>query len=141
MIGRGAERAWAERVWRRTYARYIAASAVALGVDGALFLMLLNAGMPAAAASVLGYGAGIAAHWLLSCRSVFIGHVAYSREGRARQRALFLGSAIVGLAITAAIVSLGDLLGLDPRIAKLIAVAVSFQATYVLRKAVVFACR
>ncbi|WP_336962098.1 GtrA family protein [Sphingobium aquiterrae] len=131
----------AERMWRRTYARYLAASATALAVDGGLFLLLLNAGMPAAVASVLGYGAGIGAHWLLSSRSVFIGHIAYSREGRARQKALFLGSAVAGLAITAAIVGIGDMLGLDPRIAKLVAVAVSFQATYMLRKSVVFACR
>jgi putative flippase GtrA len=125
-------------VWRRTYARYIFASAVALCADGALFLLLLGSGMAPTPASVLGYGAGIGVHWLLSSRAVFTGPVAYSREGRARRKALFLGSAITGLGITATIVTLGDMLHIDPRLAKLAAVAVSFQTTYFLRKKVVF---
>lgn len=129
----------AQTLWRVTYARYIAASAVALAVDGGLFLLLLHLGVAATPASILGYGAGIGAHWALSSRSVFVSRIAYSREGRARQKALFLGSALTGLAITAAIVGLAEILHGDPRIAKLVAIAVSFQATYFLRKSVVFA--
>ena len=48
-------------------------------------------------------------------------------------------SALVGLAITTGIVGVGSRYGLDPRIAKGIAIVVSFQATYVIRKKVVFA--
>ena len=50
-----------------------------------------------------------------------------------------LASALIGLAITSAIVGLGSYLGLDPRLAKLGAIAVSFQITYILRRSVVFA--
>ena len=57
---------------------------------------------------------------------------------RARQQALFVGSALVGLAITTAIVGLGSGGGLDPRLAKLAAVAASFIATWFLRRHVVF---
>ena len=52
---------------------------------------------------------------------------------------MFVLSALVGLGITTGIVGLGSRYGLDPRIAKGIAILVSFQATYVLRKRVVFA--
>jgi putative flippase GtrA len=141
MAGRAREGVWAEGVWRRTYVRYIAASVIALAVDAGMFLLLLGADMPPAAASVIAYGVGTGAHWIFSSRSVFTGRIAYSREGRARQKALFLGSALAGLVITGGIVGIGDVLGLDPRIAKLIAIVVSFQTTYMLRKSVVFACR
>ena len=52
---------------------------------------------------------------------------------------MFVVSAFVGLGITTAIVGLGSRQGLDPRIAKAVAIAVSFQATYLLRRRVVFA--
>ena len=48
-------------------------------------------------------------------------------------------SRMIGLAITSAIVGIGTHIGLDPRLAKLGAIAVSFQTTYLLRRAVVFA--
>ena len=54
------------------------------------------------------------------------------------QFALFVGSALVGLAITALIVAGGEVLGRDPRAAKLIAVGLSFLATFALRRAIVF---
>jgi putative flippase GtrA len=57
---------------------------------------------------------------------------------RVRQKGLFVGTALLGLAITTAIVGWGAQLGLDPRIAKLIAVAVSFQATYMARRVIIF---
>lgn len=122
-----------------TYLRYILSSAGALGVDVALFMALFHLGLQPAIASALGYMAGIAAHWLLSSRAVFVDSVASRGEGRTRQKALFLGSALVGLAITTAIVGVGDAMGFDPRLAKLAAIAVSFQATYLMRKKVVFA--
>lgn len=128
----------ADFLWRQTYLRYIGASAAALGVDGAFFLMFLHGGMAAAWASVVGYSAGIVVHWLLSSRAVFSGQLAMTSEGRNRQKLLFIISALTGLAITAAIVGAGAALGIDPRIAKLCAVAVAFQSTYLIRKSVVF---
>jgi putative flippase GtrA len=118
--------------------RYGFASAGALAVDMGLFLALLSLGLAAAAASAGGYLAGIAAHWLLSSRAVFAGRVAERGRARLRQKGLFVGSALAGLAVTTAIVWAGDRSGLDPRLAKLAAVAVSFTITWVLRSRMVF---
>jgi putative flippase GtrA len=123
----------------RIYTRYLGASAASLGVDFATFMAALSAGVPPALAAAFGYAAGILCHWLISSRIVFVGRVAADSPGRRQQQALFVLSALVGLGITTAIVGLGSRYGIDPRIAKGIAIVVSFQATYVLRKKVVFA--
>jgi putative flippase GtrA len=123
----------------QVYTRYIGASAASLGVDFAIFMAALAAGAPPALAAACGYIAGIACHWLISSRVVFVGRVAEDSTGRRQQQALFVLSALVGLGITTGIVGLGSRYGLDPRIAKGIAIVVSFQATYMLRKKVVFA--
>ena len=70
---------------------------------------------------------------------MFTGQVAADGAARRSQQGLFVLSALVGLGITTAIVGLGSRFGLDPRIAKGAAIVVSFQATYLLRKKVVFA--
>ena len=118
--------------------RYLAASGGALGVDVAMFLLLIGFGLPAAPASALGYSLGIAAHWLLSSRAVFTAGVAAQGSERTRQKALFVGSALVGLALTTGIVGAGAAFGLDPRLAKLLAVFASFTATWLLREKIVF---
>ena len=123
----------------RLYTRYIGASLAALGVDFAIFMTALSLGVPPALAAALGYMAGIACHWLISSRFVFMAQVASDGTARRNQQGLFVLSALVGLGITTAIVGLGSRFGLDPRIAKGAAIVVSFQATYVLRKKVVFA--
>ena len=122
-----------------TASRYLGASVVALGFDMGSFLVLLEAGMPAASASALSYTLGIAVHWFISSRAVFVGGVAARGPARTRQKALFVASALVGLALTAGVVGLGSALGLDPRLAKIVAVGVSFAATWLLRARVVFA--
>ena len=121
------------------YMRYVAVSAGALAVDFLCFMALIEGGMPAAPAAAVGYSLGVLAHWLLSSRAVFAETVAAPGAGRYRQQAMFAGSALAGLGVTVAIVSAGAALGLDPRLAKLAAVAVSFQLTFVLRRRVVFA--
>ena len=120
------------------YARYVMASAFALGLDSATFLMLIGAGVPPVAAAGLGYSLGIAAHWLISSRAVFADRVRATDTGRRAQMALFVLTALVGLALTMAIVGTGHALGLDPRIAKLIAIGVAFQTTWLLRRHIVF---
>jgi len=121
------------------WVRYVAASALALATDGGLFLIALSSGMPPIWASAAGYCTGILVHWLVSSRLVFVeGAAERGTSERQKQKALFVVSALIGLAITTAIVGGGDWLGLDPRIAKLIAIVVSFQATYMLRRHVVF---
>ena len=121
------------------YTRYIGASVASLGVDFAIFMTALALGVTPALAAAGGYAAGIACHWLISSRFVFAGQVALDGAARRGQQGLFVLSALVGLGITTAIVGLGSRFGLDPRIAKGLAIVVSFQATYLLRKKVVFA--
>ncbi len=126
------------RIADRRLVRYGLASVGALAVDIGSFLALLALAVPAAAASGLGYGLGIVAHWLLSSRAVFAESVATRGRQRTKQKALFVGSAMIGLALTTGIVGLAALGGLDPRLAKLAAIVVSFAATWTLRNKVVF---
>ncbi len=121
------------------YTRYIGASLVSLAVDFAVFMAALSLGAPPALAAATGYVAGIVCHWAISTRFVFAARIAASAAGKQQQQALFLLSALVGLGITTGIVGIGSRFGFDPRLAKGVAIVVSFQATYVLRKKVVFA--
>ena len=123
---------------RWTYVRYIGASALALGGDMLLFLVLLESGMTAITASASGYMAGIIVHWLISSRIVFAGQASRLAVVRNRQKMLFVGSALLGLGITVAIVGIGDAMGMDARLAKLAAIVIAFQTTYLLRKKLVF---
>ncbi|MFN3553848.1 MAG: GtrA family protein [Novosphingobium meiothermophilum] len=127
-----------DRLRRVMILRYLVASVGALAVDMGAFLILLAAGMMPALASAFAYGLGIGAHWLLSSRAVFSASVAADRGARNRQKALFVGSALVGLALTTMIVGAGSALGLDSRLAKIVAIGASFVATWLLRKQVVF---
>jgi len=118
---------------------YLLASGLALGSDAGLFLLLLDAGLAPVTASATGYCAGILVHWMVSSRLVFADGTAARGTGeRHRQKLLFVGSALIGLAVTTAIVGGGSALGLDPRLAKLAAIVVSFQTTYLLRRHIVF---
>ena len=118
--------------------RYLIASVGALAVDMGAFLALLALGTAPVGASALSYTLGIAAHWIMSSRAVFTESVAERGTARNRQKALFVGSALAGLAITTLVVWAGDSAGMDPRVAKLLAIAVSFTATWLLRAKVVF---
>ena len=124
---------------RVTYLRYIAASGLALGADLACFLALQAGGFPAALVSAVSYSVGILVHWLVSSRLVFAGDLRAVGRERTQQQGLFLLSALAGLSITVAIVSSAVQAGVDARLAKLIAIGVSFQVTYLLRSKVVFA--
>ena len=125
-------------VWRITYARYIMASALALAADLSLFMMLLKLGVHAVPASMAGYCGGLVVHWIVSSRLVFAEQAVRGPQ-RNRQKALFVISTLIGLALTSLIVGTGSHFGFDPRLAKLVAVAISFQSTYLLRRSVVFA--
>jgi putative flippase GtrA len=130
---------WVRFFRQLTYMRYLVVSFTALAIDLALFLLLLQAGMNSMVASAIGYAVGIFAHWFLSSRKVFQDRV--SERGtaeRTQQKAMFLMSALIGLACTTAIVGLGEWMGIDARIAKLVAIIVSFQLTYLLRNVLIF---
>lgn len=127
-----------DRLRRVTLLRYLLASVGALAVDIGSFLALMALGMVPVIASAAGYSLGIVAHWLLSSRAVFTDTVASERGARNRQKALFVGSALLGLALTTLIVGAGTALGLDSRLSKIAAVGASFTATWLLRKRIVF---
>ncbi|HEX7857464.1 MAG TPA: GtrA family protein [Sphingobium sp.] len=122
----------------RTYNRYLLASVAALGFDTGLFLLLLRAGMMPVAASAAGYVFGLVVHWLISTRLVFDGAMASEGRDRAGRKMLFVLTGLLGLAITMAIVGASHWAGQDPRLAKVVAIIVSFQATYVARRLLVF---
>lgn len=119
------------------YLRYIAVSAGALGVDLGIYFAGLSLAVAAEVAAAAGYLSGVAVHWILSSRLVF-DDVAARGLARTKQKALFLTSAFIGLGLTVVIVAVATRFGLDPRVAKLVAVAVSFQTTYFLRRTIVF---
>ncbi len=132
---------FARRLMEVTFLRYVGASAVALAGDMALFNLFLLADWEPVVAAAASYAAGIVIHWLISSRLVFVEGAQTAGMDRVRQKGLFLGSAFVGLGLTVAIVWAGDRAGLDANLAKLAAIGVSFVATYVLRKTLVFAAR
>jgi putative flippase GtrA len=124
--------------WHRfTITRYLAASIIALAFDVALFSSLVALATDPTIASAAGYCAGIVVHWLVSANMVFTGK---TRDGAALhiQRALFAGSALVGLAITVATVEILGRAGFHPIPAKGAAIGISFIAVYGLRKWGVF---
>ena len=120
------------------FLRYLLASVGALAVDMGSFLGLMAAGMAATPASSFGYALGIVAHWVLSSRAGVAGRVADGGMARTRQKALFVISALAGLLLTTAIVAASGAAGIDPRVGKLIAIALSFVVTWWLRNMVVF---
>lgn len=124
---------------RVVYARYLAASAVSLGFDLTTFTLLMRTGTHAIPASLVGYCTGLLVHWLLSSRLVFTDGASFNPGSRPRQKVLFIVSALVGLAITGTVVTFGSVMDVHPHVAKLFAVALSFQATYLLRRKIVFA--
>ncbi|AXU20788.1 GtrA family protein (plasmid) [Novosphingobium sp. THN1] len=130
-----------DRLRRVMLLRYLLASVGALAVDIGSFLALLAMGTAPVIASASGYSLGIVAHWLLSSRTVFTDTVAAERGARTRQKALFVGSALVGLALTTLIVGAGTSAGLDPRHTRIVAVLFSFTASWLLRKRIVFQCQ
>ncbi len=121
-----------------TFARYLSASVVALCADAGTFLILLQGGTPPAGAAAAGFILGIAVNWLVSSRVMFADRVAGAGPQRRRQQALFLVSALVGLVLTTVIVGGAPILAINPRLAKLVAVAVSFVTTSGMRHVMVF---
>ncbi len=129
----------ANRLRGNVFLRYVAVSIGALATDMIVFLLLLETGMPGTAASAVGYSVGILTHWILSSRKVF--HDRVSGKGtaaRTQQKAMFLASALIGLVLTIIVVGAGTALGIDARIAKVVAITTSFLLTYLLRNAVIF---
>jgi putative flippase GtrA len=121
-----------------TVARYVSSSAVALCADTGSFLVFLQCGMAPALAAAVGFMIGIAVHWVVSSRVMFADGVAAAGPDRRRQQVLFVAAALVGLALTTLIVGGAAAYAINPRWAKLVAVAISFVTTSGLRHLFVF---
>lgn len=127
-----------EKLRQDIFARYFVASAIALAIDTTSFLTLVAAGAAAGVAAALGYCIGIVAHWLITSRAVFAAAVAERGPARTRQKLLFVLSALAGLFLTTAIVSVGSALAVSLLLTKGVAVAASFTVTWLIRRWVVF---
>jgi len=123
------------------FSRYLLTSVIALAVDMGAFLQLLATGTRPALSSAISYSIGILTHWIISTRAVFGKRVAARGPHRHIQLVQFVVSALVGLALTTGIVAAGLFVSLDPRIAKVIAIGVSFLVTWHLRNRYVFKTR
>ncbi len=121
-----------------TFARYVAASVIALAADASSFFVMLHAGLAPALAAASGFAVGIVVHWLVSSRVMFATGVMAAGPERRRQQALFLASALLGLGLTTLIVGVGAHVAINPLLAKAVAVAVSFGTTSRLRYLYVF---
>ncbi len=119
-------------------ARYLVVSAIALGCDIAVYTILIGSGHLAPVAGALGYAVGLLAHFTLSSYWVFPD--ADQSRRLMPTFAKFVATGMFGLALTAAIIGVLTRSGLaDPFTAKGAAVAATYVAVFVLRRAYVFA--
>jgi putative flippase GtrA len=118
--------------------RYSAASMLALALDFSVYLLLTAGHVKPVLAGVLGYGAGLALHFLLSVRFVFVG--ASTSKAQARLFGEFALSGLAGIATTAVVMALATgVAGLPGLPAKVLAAFASFLLVYWLRRTIVFA--
>jgi putative flippase GtrA len=119
---------------------YTVVSAVALGIDLAIFTGLTSAGSKARWAGVIGYAVGLIVHYILSSWYVF--DTRGSAKSGVRRFIEFVVSGAVGVAITWAIISVSvDVLHLPALVGKIAAVGVAFIVVFLLRRGIVFADR
>lgn len=117
--------------------RYALASAAALLLDFAVFLALTALAIGPSLAGVLGYGAGMGLHYLLSVRFVFDARA--SKKAHARLFAEFALTGVSGMAITALVIAVvTGLAGAPALVGKVLAAGASFLFVFFLRRAVVF---
>ena len=136
-----------EHPWARPIARlmpelsyYTIVSAVALAVDVAVFTVLTRGGMRAAVAGMVGYGAGLILHYMLSVRFVF--ETQGSSKSVLRRFAEFVLSGLIGVVITWAIIlAATEFAHLPALVGKVAAVGTSFIIVFLLRRGIVFAGR
>jgi len=118
--------------------RYSAVSVLALALDFAVYLLLTDSGLNPVMAGVLGYGAGLALHFLLSIRFVFISPA--TSKAQARLFGEFALSGLAGIATTAVVMAIATgVAGLPGLPAKILAAFASFLLVYWLRCTIVFA--
>jgi putative flippase GtrA len=117
--------------------RYAVVSALALGLDFAVFLALNRSIGHATLSGVAGYAYGIVLHYQLSRHFVFA--AGSSPKSAHRRFGEFVGSGLVGLLVTAAVMASATAMGVSPIVAKIMAAGASFIGVYAIRRAIVFA--
>jgi putative flippase GtrA len=122
---------------KKEFLLYAAVSAVALAVDVAiLYLATARFAMPSYIAAALAYAIGLAVHYVLSVRYVFT-HRRMASQRRTEVMVYAL-TGLVGILLSAGIVHVGDLLDQVLAVSKLVAIAVSFIAVFMIRKITLF---
>lgn len=122
-------------VWRELVL-YGLASALALGVDGGLLLLLTRLGVNYLIASGTGFTSGIAVTYLLSVSVVFRHRPILNRR---REFIGFLGVGLAGLALTQGLMALWvELFRMTPGLAKIPTAGIVFAFNFVVRRALLF---
>ena len=121
----------------RSSSRYAAVSALALGLDFAVFLALNSAIGHPTLSGVVGYACGIVLHYQLS--RLFVFATAASAKSAHRRFVEFVASGLIGLALTAAVIAVATGMGVSPILAKVMAAGASFLGVYAIRRTIVFA--
>ena len=122
---------------KKEFILYAAVSALALAVDLAiLYIATARFAMPSYLAAALAYAIGLAAHYVLSVRYVF----AYRRMASQRrtEAVIYALTGLAGIVLSAAIVYAGSSFGQSLAVSKLVAIAVSFIAVFIIRKITLF---
>ena len=119
--------------------RYFLASVLALAIDYGIYLLILrfggNVSPPLAAAPA--YIAGAVVHYCVSRHFVF--PQGWLHRHRLREFALFLSSGLLGALLTSGVVwAVSSIPGSGIHWPKIAAIGVSFVATYLIRKYLVF---
>jgi putative flippase GtrA len=117
--------------------RYVAAAAIALGVDLCTYSGLIRlAGVPYLVAAPVGFALGLAVIYALSIRWVF----AHRRLADSRlEFAVFAGIGVAGMALNQLIIYAGvDGAQLNYEVAKLLSAAIVFCFNFALRKLALF---
>jgi putative flippase GtrA len=118
-------------------ARYLVVGGVAFVVDYALLVLLTElAGVNYLASAVFAFVAGLAVNYVLCTKFVFAGR---TLSNRGVEFAVFAAIGVVGLGLTELILWCGEeVVGLDYRLAKFVAVAVVLAWNFGVRRAVLF---
>jgi putative flippase GtrA len=119
------------------FLRYTEVNLASTVVDYAFFLTLTNLiGMPILQ-SIIAYSVALLVNYTLTKNFVFVGDMSHKSEHRVFVE--FVGTGLIGLVLTAAVVWFAiHLLGSSPVVAKTISVLICFVVLYFVRSRVVF---